>query len=122
MTRLPMAIAAVLIALPCASHAAPPLNLQAKTSNDLADLCGPNPKESGAEGKVNFCHGFAQGVIDMQLRRSGDKKSFCFPTPTPTRTATMNDFTNWVRALSARRTLGSIDGLFQFLGERYPCK
>jgi hypothetical protein len=113
---------AALLTAPLAAQAAQTINLQAKTSNDLAELCGANPKEPAADAKINFCHGFAQGVIDMEIRRGGEKKTFCFASPTPTRTATMTEFTNWVRSLPAHRTLGSIDGLLQFLGQRFPCK
>ena len=122
MIRLPTVLLAALIAVPCMAWAAQPITLHAKTSNDLAELCGANPKEPAADAKINFCHGFAQGVIEMEIRHAAEKKTFCFPTPTPTRTATMTEFTNWVRALPAHRTLGSIDGLLQFLGERFPCK
>jgi hypothetical protein len=34
----------------------------------------------------------------------------------------MNEFVSWVRALPEHRTPPAIEGLFQFLGERYPCK
>ena len=122
MIRLPVILSAAMIALPCLAWAAQPISLHAKTSNDLAELCGAPPKDAGADAKINFCHGFAQGVIEMELRKAGEKKSFCFPTPTPTRTATMTEFTNWVRSLPANRTLGGIDGLLQFLGIRFPCK
>ena len=127
MIRLPTLFAAILIATPLiaatdAAWAAQPISLHAKTTNDLADLCGAPAKEAGADAKINFCHGFAQGVIEMELRRAGDKKTFCFPNPTPIRTATMTEFTNWVRSLPANRTLPSIDGLLQFLTIRFPCK
>jgi hypothetical protein len=105
-----------------AGWAAQPLNLRVSTANDLAELCGANPKEPAADAKINFCHGFAQGAIDVELRRGGEKKAFCFPSPTPTRTATMMEFVNWVRALPEHRSVNALDGLFRFLGERFPCK
>ena len=122
MMRLTVLAAAAVIALPCAAWSAQPVNVHVKTTNDLAELCGVNPKEPAADAKINFCHGFAQGAVDVQLRRAGDKKPFCFPSPAPSRTATMTEFVNWVRALPAHRTLDALDGLFQFLGERFPCK
>ena len=115
-------LAAMLVALPCAVWAAQPISIHVKTANDLADLCTANPKEAAADAKINFCHGYAQGAIEVETRRSGDKKPFCFPSPAPTRTATMTEFTNWVRALPAHRELPALDGLFQFLKERFPCK
>jgi hypothetical protein len=105
-----------------AAWAAQPIALRVRTAGDLAELCGANPKEPAADAKINFCHGFAQGVVDLQLQHSGDKKPFCFPSPAPSRTATMGEFVNWVRSLPEHRALPATDGLFKFLAERFPCK
>jgi hypothetical protein len=96
--------------------------LQARTAGELAELCAASPKDPLGDAKVNFCHGFAQGAITVELRHTEGKKPFCFPSPAPTRTSTMNEFVNWVRALPEHKTPSAIDGLFQFLGERFPCK
>ena len=102
--------------------AAQPISLRARTAGDLAELCGVNPKEAAADAKINFCDGFAQAAVDLELQHSGDKKPFCFPSPPPTRTTTLREFVNWVRALPEHRTLSATGGLFQFLAERFPCK
>jgi hypothetical protein len=115
-----VALTAISLALP--AQAQKSVTLQARTAADLADLCAANPKESQGDAKINFCHGFAQGAITVELRRAGDKKPFCFPSPAPTRTATMGEFVNWVRSLPEHRTETAVDGLFKFLGERFPCK
>jgi hypothetical protein len=117
------AAALVLAALTGSSAwAAQPLSLRASTASELAELCGANPKEPGADAKINWCHGFAQGAVDVELRRAGEKKPFCFPSPPPSRTATLTEFVNWVRSMPDHRSLGALDGLFRFLGERFPCK
>ena len=102
--------------------AAQPLTLRVNTASDLAELCGANPKDTAADAKINYCHGFAQGAVDVELRRAGDKKPFCFPSPSPSRSATLTEFVNWVRAMPDHRSLNALDGLFRFLGERFPCK
>jgi hypothetical protein len=102
--------------------AAQPIVLQARTAGDLAALCAADPTSPGADAKINFCHGFAQGAVDDRLRMASDKKPFCFPNPTPTRTVTLREFVAWVRASPENRDLPVLDGLFKFLGERYPCK
>jgi hypothetical protein len=104
------------------AFAAQPITLRAKTSGDLAELCGANPKEAAADAKINYCHGFAQAAVDLELQHSGDKKPFCFPSPAPSRTATLGEFVNWVRSLPEHRNLSATDGLFKFLAERFPCK
>jgi hypothetical protein len=121
--RLPAATAvlsALLLALPAQAQRS--AVLQARTTGDLAELCAANPKDPQGDAKINFCHGFAQGAIQVEIRRTEGKKAFCFPNPPPTRTATMSEFVNWVRALPDHKTPPAIEGLFQFLGERYPCK
>jgi hypothetical protein len=102
--------------------AAEGITIRANTAGELAELCGANPREPGADAKINFCHGFAQGAIDVARQHLADKKLFCFPSSPPSRTATLNEFVSWVRALPEHRTLPSTDGLFKFMGERFPCK
>jgi Rap1a immunity proteins len=108
--------------LSVAASAAQTVSLRAETAGQLADLCAAAPGSAGADTKINFCHGFAQGALDDRARIAGDKKLYCFPSPTPGRTATMHDFANWVHALPANGAMPAVDGLFKFLGERYPCK
>jgi hypothetical protein len=115
-----VALAALSFTLPAAAQKG--LNLQAHTAAELADLCAANPKDPTGDAKINFCHGFAQGAIAVALRQREGNKPFCFPNPPPTRTATMREFVGWVRALPEHRTPSAVDGLFQFLGERFPCK
>ena len=114
------ALTVMLSGLPAVAQRA--VSLQARTAGELADLCAANPKEALGEAKINYCHGYAQGAIQAEIRRSEGKKAFCFPDPPPNRTTTMNDFVNWVRALPDHRTPPAVEGLFQFLGERYPCR
>jgi hypothetical protein len=102
--------------------AAQPVTLHARTAGDLAALCGADPSSPGADAKINYCHGFAQGAVDDRLRVAADKKPFCFPNPSPPRSTTMNEFVSWVRSTPANRDMPVLDGLFKFLGERFPCK
>ena len=115
-----VAVTAILLAVPAQAQRA--VVLQARTVGDLAELCAASPKDPQGDAKINFCHGFAQGAITVELRHTEGKKPFCFPSPTPTRTATMNEFVAWVRSMPDHKTPPAIEGLFQFLGERYPCK
>jgi hypothetical protein len=122
MKKLALIATLLMTAAPVTVWAAGAINIRVETAGDLAELCGVNPKDSGADAKINFCHGFAQGAIDVERKYAGDKKKFCMSSPAPSRTATMTEFVNWVRALPAHRALGPTDGFFQFLGERFPCK
>ena len=88
--------AGVFLALPL--QAAQPISLRANNAGELADLCAPNPREPGADAKVNFCHGFAQGALDSSRRRAEEIKKFCFPPNPPSRGVVISEFVNWVRS------------------------
>jgi hypothetical protein len=107
---------------PSPARAAQGITIRAATAGELAELCGANPREPGADAKINFCHGFAQGAIDVARTNLADKKIFCFPSSPPSRASTMAEFVSWVRALPEHRTMSSTEGLFKFLNERFPCK
>ena len=102
--------------------AAQPISIPARTAGDLAAACGVNPREPAADAKRNFCVGFAQGAIDVEIHYAGDKKPFCIPRPAPTREATMLEFAHWVQAAPDRRSMPAAPGLFKFMAERFPCK
>jgi hypothetical protein len=105
-----------------AAHAQRATNIQARTAGDLAELCAANPKDPAGDAKINFCQGYAQGALSTELQHTEGKKPFCFPSPAPTRTATMAQFVDWVRALPDHKSLPAVEGFFRFLGERFPCK
>lgn len=99
-------------------------SLEIRTAGDLADLCAaPRTDPTGPE-RQNYCHGFAQGALVMELKRETaiGKKRICFPNPTPTREVTMSEFVKWTRAIPKNQALPATDGLFTFLSERFPCK
>ncbi|HEY2107472.1 MAG TPA: Rap1a/Tai family immunity protein [Candidatus Binataceae bacterium] len=114
--------AVCLLAIGLDAQAAQPISVRVRTAGDLAELCGVNTKDSAADAKINWCHGFAQGVVDLELQHTADKKPFCFPSPPPPRAKTLDEFVNWVRAMPDHRSLGATEGLFKFLAERFPCK
>ena len=120
MRRVLIMMFALLLAMP--AQAQKSFNPQARTAAELAELCAANPKEPLGDAKINYCHGYAQGAINVEMRHSEGKKPFCFPSPAPTRTATMNEFVAWVKANPEHRSANVLDGLFRFLGERFPCK
>jgi hypothetical protein len=101
--------------------AAQGVSLHANTAGELADMCGANPKDAGADARINYCHGYAQGTLDAVRRRAEEAKKFCFPQSPPTRTVVMGEFVNWVRALPDHRTQPAATGLINFFADRFPC-
>ena len=122
MKLLALLTASACLALPLAAHAQRQIDLHARTAGELADLCGASSREPGGDAKINYCHGFAQGVVDVELQHAGATKPFCFPSPAPTRTATLAQFVTWARDSSDHRSEPAADGLMHFLAQRYPCK
>jgi hypothetical protein len=116
--------AAVLLASPLAigaAHAQQAVSLHARTAGDLAELCSANPREPTGPAKLNYCDGFAQGAVDVEVRHAGATKPFCIP-PGTKREVTLHEFSSWVRGNPAHGSDDATTGLFHFLAERYPCK
>ncbi len=122
MSRILTAAALALILTAGVARAAQPISLHASTAGELAALCGAPPREPGADARINFCHGFAQGALDVERKRAEEAKLFCFPAQPPSRDVVMGEFVNWVRALPDHGTQSAVNGLFHFFGERFPCK
>jgi hypothetical protein len=117
-------IVVLLAGVSAAFAAEPEISMRTRTAGDLADLCGAPVTEAGGPERVNFCHGYAQGALVMELKREAavNKKLICIPSPAPTREATLGEFVKWVRALPKNAALPATDGLFTFLSQRFPCK
>jgi hypothetical protein len=115
--------AAVLIVAPLGSGTAraQQVSLHARTAGDLAEMCSANPREPTGPARLNYCDGFAQGAVDVELLHAGGTKPFCIP-PGTKREVTLHEFASWVRAVPSRESDGATSGLFHFLAERYPCK
>jgi hypothetical protein len=118
------ALAAVLLlAAPKAGRAVTEANFNVRTTGDLVELCEPGT-DSLATAAVNFCHGFAQGAISIEMEHqaaSRGAKRFCLPTPPPTRNEGLSEFVKWARVSPDRMSLRPVDGLIEFLEERFPC-
>jgi hypothetical protein len=115
--------AAALLAAPLSvssAQAQQTVSLHVRTAGDLAAMCSANPREATGDARLNYCSGFAQGAVDVELQHA-TPKPFCIP-PGTTREATLHEFATWVRAVSSRASDNAISGLFHFLAEHYPCK
>jgi hypothetical protein len=126
MTRNVLAAgAALLLAMaPCAGHAAGDPNFAVKTTGDLVALCDPSPDSALAGAAIGFCQGFAEGAVTVERVHDAANKylrPFCLPDPLPSRTDAMAAFVAWARAKPERLDTKAEDGLFGFLGEKYPC-
>jgi hypothetical protein len=92
-----------------------------RTAADLALACTARPVNPTNVGLLNFCNGFAQGVVQMERQSPGVSK-ICFPTPAPKRSQTMLEFAKWVQDDPGRKSEVASVGLIRFMSERFPCK
>jgi hypothetical protein len=126
MTLKRWAVAAGLVLLaPSAPYAATEANFGAATTADLVELCTARVDSPIGTAAVNFCEGFAQGAVLVEMQNMAafrGPKLFCLPNPPPTRDQAVSEFVNWARAAPDRMAASSTDGLFRFLSERYPCQ
>lgn len=119
----PIALAAAGAVLCLAgARAAEPISLHANNAGELARLCGASPREPGGDARLNFCDGFAQGAVDVEMHYAGARKPFCIPNPGPSRRQTLGEFASWVRSDPDRQSMNAAAGLIRFLGERFPCR
>jgi hypothetical protein len=109
---------------PITAFGATEANFDAKSTGDLVELCSATPDNGLGTAAVNFCEGYLQGAITVEMLNMAafrGPKLFCLPNPPPTRATTMSEFVSWARAAPGRMTQSPTDGLFGFLRERYPC-
>lgn len=93
-----------------------------RNAGDLAALCAAKAPDPRMAAKLNFCFGYAQGVVHMEQERGASARKFCFPTPTPSRAATMEAYARWVKASPATAALPAAETVMKFMLETYPCK
>jgi hypothetical protein len=99
----------------------PPVSISIRTAGDLALACSAKPINPGNAALLNFCNGFAQGVVQTERLNPGGSK-ICLPTPAPKRSETMKTFVKWVMADADRKKEGASAGFIRFMSEQYPCK
>ena len=95
-----------------------------RTVRDLIAICAPEPSDPMMTAAVNFCHGYAEGAVDVEEAHEaqrGTRKLFCLPTPPPPRGSELGNFIAWANEQPARLDMPAIDGLFIYLAGRYPC-
>src|SRR6516162_2258850 len=69
MTLKTWTVAGALVSLaPCVSHAATDANFAARTTGDLVELCAATPDSAVGTAAVNFCDGYAQGAVSVEMQ------------------------------------------------------
>ena len=118
------AVAGLVLLASGASRAATEANFGPNTTGDLVELCTAIPDNAIGTAALNFCEGFAQGAVLVEMQNQvafRGPKLFCMPNPPPSRNEALSEFVKWARVSPDRMSATSTDGLFRFLSEHYPC-
>ena len=108
-------------AKPAQSQAKPsPISLNVRTASDLADACTVPPNSKVSFASLNFCTGFAQGILQTNAQNSNGTK-ICMPNPSPKRSDTMKEFAVWVRADASRKDDLASVAFLRFMAGKFPC-
>ena len=107
-------------AAPAQSPPPPSLNLNIRTADDLAGACTTAPTSNASAASLNFCNGFAQGILQTNAQNTGGTK-ICIPNPSPRRSVTMKEFAGWVRSDPSRRVEVASVAFLRFMAGRFPC-
>jgi hypothetical protein len=94
------------------------------TVRDLIAICSADKDDPRMTVAVNFCHGFVEGAViveEANESHKGARKLFCLPSPRPPRGSELASFTAWANEQPARLDMPSIDGVFIYLAQRFPC-
>jgi hypothetical protein len=75
-------------AVPIKTPRGAPVNLNIRTTGDLADACTVSPTNQTSFAQLDFCNGFAQGMIQTNSQNPNGTK-ICIPNPSPKRSETM---------------------------------
>ena len=113
------AIPSALVAAAVTDAQFPPNNVR-----DLIAICAPTPDDPRMTASVNFCHGFVEGAViveEANEARKAARKLFCLPSPRPPRGSELTNFITWANEQPGRLDMPSIDGVFVYLAERFPC-
>jgi len=95
-------LASYLVMLCVLSANAAPISLNVRTAGDLANACTIKPTNKVDFARLNFCNGFAQGVLQTNQQNQNGTR-ICVPNPSPKRSETMVEFARWVRADASRK-------------------
>lgn len=110
---------------PAQASVPPRAAFEARTTRDLAALCGASPQSPEHAVATAFCHGFLQGAGQYHAAitqpGAGRTPLFCAPNPPPSRAQVAEAFVAWTRANPAFAGESAVDGLSRWASTAYPC-
>ncbi|HEX5326850.1 MAG TPA: Rap1a/Tai family immunity protein [Acetobacteraceae bacterium] len=98
-------------------------NFQLRNAGDLVAVCSADPSDRLMTAAVNFCHGFAIGVLrTLQDQQTAMRsKLFCITEPPPTRSETITRFVEWAKSRPDVLQQKPEDAVLAYLRAQFPC-
>ena len=115
----------VLLMLPALAGAVSENDFEAKTTQNIINLCTVAPDDPFYHQAINFCHGYLVGAFHYYVASSSGPKAtklVCFPDPPPSRNDTIRMFIDWAKAHPQYLEEIPVETEFRFLMEKWPCK
>jgi len=116
---------AVAISFPGFAGAVSEKDFEAKTTEEMINLCTASPDDPLYHQAINFCHGYLVGAFDYHEATSmgpAGIKLVCLPDPRPSRNTSIDMFIEWANSHRQYWNEPPVETEFRFLMEKWPCK
>lgn len=110
--------------LPAVASAVSEKDFEAKTTQDIIDLCMASPDDPLYHQAINFCHGYLVGAYHYYEASTSGKeglKLFCVSEPKPSRNESIDMFIDWALKHPQYRGEPAVETEFRFLMDKWPC-
>jgi hypothetical protein len=99
-------------------------DFEARTTEQILNLCTAAPGDPLYQAAVNFCHGYLVGAYKYyEAAHSGPDapKFVCLSNPPPWRSSSIAMFVEWAKARPQYWKESPVETEFRFLMEKWPC-
>jgi hypothetical protein len=114
-----------IVLVPALVGAVTEADFEAKTTQNLLNLCTASPNDPRYREAIHFCHGYLVGAYHYHVAENDGedgKLLVCFPTPPPSRNEAFRMFIAWAQAHPQYRNERPVETEFRFLTETWPCQ
>ena len=114
-----------IVLVPALVGAVTEADFEAKTTQNLLNLCTASPNDPRYREAIHFCHGYLVGAYHYHVAENDGedgKLLVCFPTPPPSRNEAFRMFIAWAQAHPQYLNERPVETEFRFLTEKWPCQ
>ena len=100
-------------------------DFQAKTTQNIINLCSVRAIDPMAREAIHFCQGYLVGAYHYYMAMSAGPDSerlVCFPKSDVSRDEAIAMFVEWAKAHPQFMSEAPVETEFRFLIEKWPCK